>query len=100
MERSSKKGATNSWWCGIPSIAGFMTFSSTTPFSNNSQPSPFPWQEELKIRCWTALARGALWLLGKTTRKQHLGGEELLAHWRRGEQTILAFWHNRILLML
>jgi lysophospholipid acyltransferase (LPLAT)-like uncharacterized protein len=75
-----------------------MISSSTTPFSN-SQPSPFPWQEELKIRCWTALARGALWLLGKTTRKQHLGGEELLAHWQRGEQTIFAFWHNRILLM-
>lgn len=76
-----------------------MTSSSTTPLSS-SQPPPFPWKEELKIRCWTALARGALWLLGKTTRKQHLGGEELLAYWDRREQTIFAFWHSRILLML
>jgi len=75
-----------------------MTSSSTTPLSS-SQPSPFPWKEELKIRGWTALARGALWLLGKTTRKRHLGGEELLAYWQRREQTIFAFWHNRILLM-
>jgi lysophospholipid acyltransferase (LPLAT)-like uncharacterized protein len=59
----------------------------------------FPFGEEVKIRCWTALALGALWLLGKTTRKRYVGGEELLAHWQRGEQVILTFWHDRILLM-
>jgi hypothetical protein len=56
-------------------------------------------REELKIRCWTALAVAALWLLGKTTRKRYIGAEELLDHWRRGKQVILAFWHGRILLM-
>jgi hypothetical protein len=37
--------------------------------------------------------------LGKTTRKRYVGGEELFARWQRGEQVILAFWHDRILLM-
>lgn len=60
----------------------------------------FPLVEELKIRCWTGLALGALWLLGKTTRKRYVGTEELLACWQRGEQVILTFWHGRILLML
>ena len=59
----------------------------------------FPLSEELKIRCWAALALAALWLLGKTTRKRYVGTEELLAHWQRGEQVILTFWHDRILLM-
>src|SRR5262249_17804603 len=59
----------------------------------------FPFGEELKIRCWTALALAALWLLGKTTRKRYVGAEDLLAHWQRGEQVILTFWHSRILLM-
>jgi lysophospholipid acyltransferase (LPLAT)-like uncharacterized protein len=56
-------------------------------------------REELKIRCWTALAVATLWLLGKTTRKRYVGAEELLDHWRSGKQVILAFWHGRILLM-
>jgi len=60
----------------------------------------FPLGKELKIRGWTALALGALWLLGKTTRKRYVGTEELLACWQRGEQVILTFWHGRILLML
>lgn len=65
----------------------------------SNQPPRFPLAEELKIRFWTALALGVLWLLGKTTRKRHVGGENLLACWRRREQVILAFWHSRILLM-
>src|SRR3989442_11304292 len=56
--------------------------------------------EEFKIRCWTGLALGALWLLGKTTRKRYIGAEELFARWQRRDQVILAFWHNRLLLML
>lgn len=68
------------------------------PRSSNQQPS-FPLNEELKIRCWAGLVFCALWVLGKTTRKQYVGGEELLACWQRREQTIIAFWHNRILLM-
>ena len=65
----------------------------------NRQPR-FPLVEELKIRCWTGLALGALWLLGKTTRKRYIGAEELFARWQRRDQVILAFWHNRLLLML
>jgi len=69
-----------------------------SPSKHERQPR-FPFREELKIRCWTALALGALWLLGKTTRKRYVGAEELLACWQRGEQVILTFWHSRILLM-
>lgn len=75
-----------------------MSFSSTKPQSNSPR-QRFPFTEELKIRCWALLARGALRLLGLTTRKQYMGGEELLARWQRHEQVILAFWHSRILLM-
>jgi lysophospholipid acyltransferase (LPLAT)-like uncharacterized protein len=71
--------------------------STMLPFTN---PSPrFPLREELKIRGWTALALGALWALGMTIRKQYIGGEELLACWKRHQQVILVFWHSRILFM-
>lgn len=50
----------------------------------------------MKIRCWASLALGVLWGLGKTTRKGYIGpAEDLFAHWQRGEQVILAFWHGR-----
>jgi lysophospholipid acyltransferase (LPLAT)-like uncharacterized protein len=75
-----------------------MSFSSTKPQRNTREPR-FPFLEELKIRCWSFLAFSVLRLLGTTTRKQQLGGDDLLAHWQRGEQVILAFWHGRILLM-
>ncbi len=55
--------------------------------------------EELKIRGWTGLALGALWTLSKTVRIDYVGTRELFAHWARGGQVILAFWHNRMVLM-
>jgi len=67
--------------------------------SSTTSPSSKSGREELKIRCWTALAVAALWLLGKTIRKRYVGAEELLDHWRRGQQVIVTFWHGRILLM-
>lgn len=75
-----------------------MSSSSTKPQRNLREPR-FPFIEELKIRCWSFLAFWVLWLLGATTRKRQLGGDDLLARWQRGEQVILAFWHGRILLM-
>jgi hypothetical protein len=75
-----------------------MTFSSMTRHSNKPTPR-FTLREEIKIRCWTALALCALWFLGKTTRKRFLNGDELFARWQHQEQVILAFWHGRILLM-
>ena len=74
-----------------------MTSSSTLPPFIN-QPS-FPLREELKIRIWTGLALAALWGLSKTMRFSYVGTQELFARWERGEQVILAFWHNRLLLM-
>jgi lysophospholipid acyltransferase (LPLAT)-like uncharacterized protein len=75
-----------------------MSFSSTKPQPKTHE-LHFSFIEESKIRCWSLLAFWALRVLGTTTRKQQLGGEEILAYWRRGEQVILAFWHGRILLM-
>src|SRR5437899_430730 len=112
-------------WLTTRNTAGYMTSNSTTSPCSKSAPAQSPqgeeqfhgppplktgptqprrqrrfsFGEELKIRCWTVLALGALWLLGKTTRKRYVGAEELLAHWQRGEQVILTFWHGRILLM-
>lgn len=75
-----------------------MTSSSKTPpFSKYT--TRFSLGEELKIRCWTAVALCALWFLGKTTRKRFINGEALFACWQRREPVIVAFWHGRILLM-
>jgi len=74
-----------------------MTSNSTQlPFIN--QPS-FPLREELKIRAWAGLALAAVWGLSKTMRFSYVGTQDLFAGWERGEQVILAFWHNRMLLM-
>src|SRR5262249_44811316 len=98
MAKLSSKGDMNSSLFVIHSIVSCMSSSSTKPQSNIHR-RRFSFAEELKIRCWALLARGALRLLGLTTRKQYIGGEELLARWQRREQVILAFWHSRILLM-
>jgi lysophospholipid acyltransferase (LPLAT)-like uncharacterized protein len=59
----------------------------------------FPWREEVKIRIWAGLTFFVLVLLKWTTRKRYLGAEELFSCWQRGEQVIVAFWHNRMLMM-
>ena len=48
---------------------------------------------------WASLAFALLWVLKLTTRKHHIGADDLLARWKRGEQVIMAFWHSRIVLM-
>ena len=74
-----------------------MTSNSTLPpFINQPHFSP---GEELKIRAWTGLAVAALWGLGKTMRIDYIGTHDLFARWKAGGQVILAFWHNRMLLM-
>jgi lysophospholipid acyltransferase (LPLAT)-like uncharacterized protein len=41
----------------------------------------------------------ALCLLSKTLRLRTVGAEDLFARWARGERVIVAFWHNRVLMM-
>lgn len=41
----------------------------------------------------------ALRLLYATVRIEYVGGDELFGRWQRGERTIVAFWHNRIVMM-
>lgn len=41
----------------------------------------------------------ALRLLYATVRTEFIGAEGLFDHWNRGERTIVAFWHNRVLMM-
>ena len=69
---------------------------SLPPFINTPR---FSRAEELKIRGWTGLALGALWGLSKTLRVEYVGTQEVFAHWTQGGQVILAFWHNRLVLM-
>ncbi len=45
------------------------------------------------------LIAGVLLLLKVTTRRRVIGGERLFAHWVRGEQVILAFWHEQLVMM-
>ena len=45
------------------------------------------------------LISGALWLIAKTVRIEYVNGDDLFARWARGEQVILAFWHNRVVMM-
>ena len=40
-----------------------------------------------------------LWLVSKTVRVEFVGTDDLFARWRRGEQSIMAFWHNRVVMM-
>lgn len=45
------------------------------------------------------LISGALRLLSKTVRIRFRNSEELFACWERGEQVIVAFWHDRVVMM-
>ena len=45
------------------------------------------------------LLSGALWLAAKTVRVEYRGMEPVFDCWRRGEHVIVAFWHNRVVLM-
>jgi len=45
------------------------------------------------------LVTGVLLLLKITTRKRIENGDVLFAHWARGEQVILAFWHEQLVMM-
>ena len=42
---------------------------------------------------------GALWLLSKTVRVRFLNSDDLFDRWRRGEQVIVAFWHDRVVML-
>jgi hypothetical protein len=45
------------------------------------------------------LVTAVLLLLRRTLRVRILHGDELFARWARGERVILAFWHDRLVLM-
>jgi lysophospholipid acyltransferase (LPLAT)-like uncharacterized protein len=45
------------------------------------------------------LLSGALRLLAKTVRIEYRDAQPLFDAWERGEKVIVAFWHNRVLLM-
>ena len=55
------------------------------------------------LRLLTAVApvllSAALWVLNKTVRMRFVNGDELFGRWQRGEQVIIAFWHNRAVMM-
>jgi lysophospholipid acyltransferase (LPLAT)-like uncharacterized protein len=45
------------------------------------------------------LVSGALQLLATTVRIQYVNADDLFRRWARGEQVIVAFWHNRVVMM-
>jgi len=57
----------------------------------------------LALRALTVIApfllSAALRLLAKTLRIDYVGADELLARLARGDQSIIAFWHNRAVMM-
>jgi lysophospholipid acyltransferase (LPLAT)-like uncharacterized protein len=61
-----------------------------------------PWRTRA-LRLLTVLApyciSGALRLLSRTVRVRFANTEELFARWERGEQVIVAFWHDRAVMM-
>jgi lysophospholipid acyltransferase (LPLAT)-like uncharacterized protein len=70
-----------------------------------TRPAPKPrhaWRAPL-LRLLTAVApvliSGTLRLLALTTQVRFVNADELFARWKRGEQLIIAFWHNRVLMM-
>ncbi|MFI5397373.1 MAG: lysophospholipid acyltransferase family protein [Candidatus Binatia bacterium] len=58
---------------------------------------------EMSLRLLTAVApillSGALWVIAKTLRIRFAGAEDLFGRWRRGERVIIAFWHDRAVMM-
>ncbi|HXQ24459.1 MAG TPA: lysophospholipid acyltransferase family protein [Candidatus Acidoferrales bacterium] len=46
-----------------------------------------------------ALISAALRVLAKTVRIRYVNGDEVFGRWARGERLILAFWHNRLVMM-
>lgn len=61
------------------------------------------WPREWLLALLTAVAprvlSGALWLLSKTVRVRFVNGDDLFARWERGEQVIVAFWHDRVVML-
>jgi lysophospholipid acyltransferase (LPLAT)-like uncharacterized protein len=61
-----------------------------------------PWRDRF-LALLTILAprliSGALWLIAKTVRIRYVDADDLFARWARSEQVILAFWHNRVVMM-
>jgi len=45
------------------------------------------------------LLSGALWLLSKTVRVRFRNGDTIFARWQREEQVIVAFWHDRVIML-
>jgi len=55
--------------------------------------------EWLFVRIGGALIYALLRLIGWTTRKRYVNGDELLERFARGQPVILAFWHGRMVMM-
>ena len=61
-----------------------------------------PWRDRrrrLELVLAPRLISALLQLLAWTVRVRMIGGDDLLGRWKRGEKVILAFWHNRALMM-
>lgn len=57
------------------------------------------WVLRILIAVAPVLLSGALWVLEKTVRMRFANCEALLARWQNGEPVIVAFWHDRVVML-
>lgn len=57
------------------------------------------WTERLLLAVAPRLLSGLLLLLRATVRIEFVGAEDLFRRWKTGEQSIVTFWHERLLMM-
>lgn len=57
------------------------------------------WKERVLLALAPRAISAWLQLLRWTVRTEFVGADELFRRWREGEQTVVAFWHNRLVMM-
>jgi lysophospholipid acyltransferase (LPLAT)-like uncharacterized protein len=57
------------------------------------------WLLRILVAVAPVMLSGALWVLGKTVRMRFANSDALFARWQSGEQVIVAFWHDRVVML-
>jgi len=82
-----------------PGSAGAAPASSeTTPRPRRRRPGR-DWLLRVLTVVAPVLISGALRLIALTVRIRYVDADDLFSRWARGEQVIVAFWHNRVVMM-
>ncbi len=57
------------------------------------------WLDALILALAPRVISAVIALLGRTARIEFIGEDELFARWRDGQPSLIAFWHDRLLMM-